>query len=145
MAGNRLDYFDNTNVVIGALLRSTPRAAAKAAQLLADKAGEFSAVDTSSARNSWYAVGEGVDGYEESLAISKEVNPRAMPVPKVTPPNKKEAITSHSIAHPFFLEFGTTNMAAQPALQPAIEATKDELAETMKREIEIELAGVKSK
>lgn len=145
MARSSLDYIDNTNVIIGALLRSTPRASAKAAELLADRAGLFSAVDTTSARHSWYAVGAGVDGYANSLAISQAVNRRAQIVQKVDPTNKNEAVVSHSIVHPFFLEFGTVSMRAQPALQPAIESAKEDLVSMMKREIDIELAGVRSR
>lgn len=72
-------------------------------------------------RNSIYTVTQKHDGYSAASAAAKSANPLVETAPHPTPTGNIIANVGPSVDYAEFQEFGTSKMAAQPYLTPAVE------------------------
>ncbi len=72
-------------------------------------------------RNSIYTVTTQVNGYTEAQAAAKAANPNVTTNPHPTPTGNIIANVGPSVDYAEYQEFGTSRMAAQPYLTPAVE------------------------
>ena len=86
-----------------------------------DKAKQNAPVDTSAMRNSIYTVTQKEDGYAAASAAAKQANPKVETQPHPTPTGKIIANVGPCVEYSEYVEFGTSRMAAQPYLTPAVE------------------------
>lgn len=72
-------------------------------------------------RNSIYTVTGRHNGYESASASAKAANPKVNTAPHPTPTGNVIANVGPSVDYAEYQEFGTSRMAAQPYLTPAVE------------------------
>ena len=87
------------------------------------KAKQLAPYDTTALRNSIYTQTDKVDGYDAAVSEVASKRPDAK-VHRNPKPEKGEAIVGPCVEYGIYQEFGTSKMAAQPYLTPAVEAIR---------------------
>jgi HK97 gp10 family phage protein len=80
----------------------------------------LAAVDTAAMRNSIYTVTPNEDGYGAASAAAQAANPKAATAPHPAP-GVGRAHVGPCVEYAEYVELGTSRMAAQPFLVPAVE------------------------
>lgn len=83
-------------------------------------------VATGAMKNSIYTVADGYNGYASAAAQARSKNSEIETVPIPTPATKDIAHVGPCVDYGVFVEFGTSKMAAQPYLIPAVEQASTE-------------------
>ena len=85
------------------------------------RAKELAPFDTHALQNSIYTVTQKQDGYSKASSAAKSADPAVTTTPHPTPTGNVIANVGPSVDYAEYQEFGTSKMAAQPYLTPAVE------------------------
>ena len=85
------------------------------------RAKELAPFDTHALQNSIYVVTQKQDGYSKASSAAKNANPSVTTTQHPTPTGNVIANVGPSVDYAEYQEFGTSKMAAQPYLTPAVE------------------------
>lgn len=88
------------------------------------KAKQLAPYDTTALRNSIYTQTDKYDGYDKAVSEVASKRPDAK-VHRNPKPGKGEAIVGPCVEYGIYQEFGTSKMAAQPYMTPAVEAIRN--------------------
>lgn len=78
-------------------------------------------VDLGALKNSMYVADKKSDGYADAIVAVQSANPKAVMYPDTPVTDELTATAFVGVEYGFWVENGTTRMAAQPYWQPAIE------------------------
>lgn len=84
-------------------------------------AKQYAPKDLGALRNSIYTVTQKHDGYSAASSAARSANPLVETAPHPTPTGNIIANVGPSVDYAEFQELGTSRMAAQPYLTPAVE------------------------
>ena len=107
--------------IAGKLNRSRKAIGKRIAFEIEKQAMQNAPIQTSALENSHYVVTQDFDGYEVAKAKVKELNPKAETAPHPTPEGNIIANVGPCVEYADYVELGTSRMAAQPYLTPAVE------------------------
>lgn len=86
-------------------------------------AKQLAPYETTALRNSIYTQTDKYDGYDKAVSEVASKRPDAK-VHRNPKPGKGEAIVGPCVEYGIYQEFGTSKMAAQPYMTPAVEAIR---------------------
>ncbi len=85
------------------------------------RAKQLAPVDTSALRNSIYTVTQAEDGYSQAAAAAESARPGTRSEAHPKPSGNVIACVGPCVEYAEYVELGTSKMAAQPYLVPAVE------------------------
>lgn len=92
------------------------------AQEVVDDAKNIVAVRSGATRASVYMSSKRKSTYADAVSEAEGANPKGNIQPEVTAESDDEAVVSVAEEDSLYLEYGTSHMAAQPFLTPALES-----------------------
>jgi HK97 gp10 family phage protein len=91
-------------------------------------------VDTGAMRAAIYTVTRNSSGYSSAAAQAESLQPGAPMQTEVPPPEKDTSAVVHAgMNYSVYVEYGTTKMAAQPFIAPAVAAEQPNFQQAIRR------------
>lgn len=124
--------FDKTADVIKAIHAGTIVGMRRATKQVLDGYAGYVAIRTGFTKEAAYSVTSDASTYSQAVGRAQDIDPFRKVLPEVDhPTNDTEGIVADAAASAYFLEHGTSRMAAQPAMSPAAEAVRANLKDIM--------------
>jgi hypothetical protein len=135
--------FNHLSDLLKAIHDGTVLGVREATKTVRDDYAGYVAVDTGFTKSAAYMVTSDTSTYGQAVGHAQSIDSFREVLPEIGPPDDDTTgIAADAAASAWFLEHGTSRMAAQPAMQPAAEAMRGKLHGIMAKNIARAVKGV---